>query len=364
MADKKISELATASEIKNGDNIELSQDTGSGLVSLKATILAIANKIVSGINFTSALQTTDKTITGAINEVAQGGGGGGTGGHTIIDEDGNTMTARSGLQFTGAVEVTDDNVNNKTIVEVLGGDFYNPVIYSLEEREIGVWTDGKPLYQRTVHINALPNTAYTDINYPHNILNIEKIIDWVGITKFTNGGTLKFDRGYANNSYNGGALFSALVDETNITIRVGSDRSSMSADFTIRYTKTTDTAGSGSWTPQGVPTHHYSTDEQIIGTWIDGSTLYEKTIDFGALPNTANTAKNVPHNIANIDTIVDIKGIYKTQAGTYGNLPFVHPTNLNTTTVATVNNTNISITTGQDRSSWTAIVILQYTKTS
>lgn len=23
--------------------------------------------------------------------------------------------------------------------------------------------------------------------------------------------------------------------------------------------------------------HHYSTDEQIVGTWIDGSTLYEKT---------------------------------------------------------------------------------------
>lgn len=78
MADKKISELTTASEIKNGDNLEISQDTGSGLVSLKATILAIANKIVSNINFTSALQTDDKTITGAINEIAQGGGGGGS----------------------------------------------------------------------------------------------------------------------------------------------------------------------------------------------------------------------------------------------------------------------------------------------
>ena len=78
MADKKFSELTTASEIKNEDLMALSQDTGSGLVSLKATILAIANKIVSNINFTSALQTTSKTITGAINEVAQGGGGGGS----------------------------------------------------------------------------------------------------------------------------------------------------------------------------------------------------------------------------------------------------------------------------------------------
>ena len=66
MADKKISELSTASEIKNSDNIELSQDTGNGLVSLKATILALATKILTNINFTSVLTTTDKTITGAI----------------------------------------------------------------------------------------------------------------------------------------------------------------------------------------------------------------------------------------------------------------------------------------------------------
>ena len=77
-ADKKISELTTASEIKNEDNIELSQNTGSGLVSLKATILALATKIVTAINFTSALNTTSKTITGAINELEAGGGGGGS----------------------------------------------------------------------------------------------------------------------------------------------------------------------------------------------------------------------------------------------------------------------------------------------
>ena len=47
--------------------------------------------------------------------------------------------------------------------------------------------------------------------------------------------------------------------------------------ITLQYTKTTDTAGSGTWTPQGVPAIHYSTDEQVVGTWVDGSTLYEIT---------------------------------------------------------------------------------------
>lgn len=94
MADIKISELTTASQINNGDNIELSQDSGGGnLVSLKATILAVATKILKGINFTSDLQTTDKTIIGAINEAAQGGGGGSSSlaGLSDVDIDDQTL---------------------------------------------------------------------------------------------------------------------------------------------------------------------------------------------------------------------------------------------------------------------------------
>lgn len=94
MADIKISGLTTASQINNGDNIELSQDSGGGnLVSLKATILAVATKILKGINFTSDLQTTDKTIIGAINEAAQGGGGGSSSlaGLSDVDIDDQTL---------------------------------------------------------------------------------------------------------------------------------------------------------------------------------------------------------------------------------------------------------------------------------
>ena len=78
MADIKISDMTSASALDESDNLEISQASGSGFASFKASILAIANKIVSGINFTSALQTTNKTITGAINEAAQSGGSGGT----------------------------------------------------------------------------------------------------------------------------------------------------------------------------------------------------------------------------------------------------------------------------------------------
>ena len=414
MADKKISELTTASEIKNGDNLELSQDTGSGLVSLKATILAIANKILNGINFTSDLQTTEKTVIGAINEVAQGGGGGGsstldglndvdiddttladgqalvyngieekwvngqggggTGGHTIIDENGNSMTARAGLQFVGA-NVEDDATNNRTIVDLasaggidgvfidtdnviqsataipngtttytatedcvvtyqlvatesgcniqindnivdglLTGSNYNvvsgnaylkkgqiikfvqtstdagtytvygiqtgtthskfqPVIYSLEEREIGVWTDGKPLYEKTVNFGSIPNN--TSKNVAHNISNLDKVVSFDGVM-FSSDSFETVPSGENSN-------FRLLVNDTNVRITTSANWNDWSDSYiTIRYTKKTNVAGSGSWTPQGVPTHHYSLDEHIIGTWIDGSTLYEKTFDLAS----------------------------------------------------------------------------------
>lgn len=122
MADKKISELTTASEIKNEDNIELSQSTGGGLVSLKATILALATKIATNINFTSALQTTSKTITGAINEVAQGGGGGGSStlaGLTDVDIDTETLDDGQFLVYDG----TSSKWVNETIANAESESF-------------------------------------------------------------------------------------------------------------------------------------------------------------------------------------------------------------------------------------------------
>lgn len=43
------------------------------------------------------------------------------GGHTIYDPNGTQMAQESGLQFTGGVTVTDDNVNGVTVVNVTGG---------------------------------------------------------------------------------------------------------------------------------------------------------------------------------------------------------------------------------------------------
>lgn len=115
MADVKISEMTSAVSVDETDNLELSQENSGVFTSVKASILAIANKIASGINFTSALETTNKTLTGAINEAAQSGG---SGGHTILNDGGSALSQEDNLQFVG-VYSEDDSVSEKTVVNIV-----------------------------------------------------------------------------------------------------------------------------------------------------------------------------------------------------------------------------------------------------
>ena len=107
----------------------------------------------------------------------------------------------------------------------------------------------------------------------------------------------------------------------------------------------------------------YSTEEHPIGTWIDGSTLYEKTIDFGSLPN--NTSKSVAHGISNISRIYQIDGIaVETSGNTYKNIPFtVHNTTTGNISMY-VDHTNVYIQTSNDQRAYNGYVTLRYTKTA
>lgn len=109
----------------------------------------------------------------------------------------------------------------------------------------------------------------------------------------------------------------------------------------------------------------YDVQEQQVGFWIDGNPLYEKTIDFGALPN--NTSKSVPHNVDNLDIVWIYDGFVRDSNNFYGlnsariarNTPSeIKPYDWKT--VAT--KTEVIIETTSDKSSARAIVIIRYTK--
>lgn len=110
----------------------------------------------------------------------------------------------------------------------------------------------------------------------------------------------------------------------------------------------------------------YSTSTEIAcGTWIDGKTIYKKTVNTGALPNAS--IKTVAHGITGINRIIKMEGYaYRSSSNTLW-------VDLNWPSVATAASsiaigadlTNISVFTGADRTTFTeSYVTLYYTKTS
>jgi len=107
----------------------------------------------------------------------------------------------------------------------------------------------------------------------------------------------------------------------------------------------------------------YSTSEQIIGEWIDGKPLYQKTIDLGNLPNA--TTKQVNTEISNAKRLINYSATATDSNG--GNIAFPRlwlggsgdmyigfGSNLSTINVATTS----------DRSGMTGYCTVQYTKTT
>lgn len=109
--------------------------------------------------------------------------------------------------------------------------------------------------------------------------------------------------------------------------------------------------------------HTYSTSEQVVGTWIDGSTLYEKTFNI----TTPSTGLNsIPHNILNIGDIINIEGTAIRSNGATQPLGFISSANNYgwNVTVYDFSTTAFSLEVGGQLSLSKVIVTVRYTKAS
>lgn len=282
-------------------------------------------------------------------------GGGGSADHITL-----TQAEYDALVEAGTVDpdafyfITDTNGD---------GQSFQPIIYSLEEREVGVWADGRPLYERTYY-NAGAVTGLVAI--PHGISNLERVVSFKGSV---------LDSNATPSDYTRYALPRVAVDGYNIGLDVVSDtdiRVAVPAIFgtrlygwyvTIQYIKSSDTPGSGTWTPQGVPAVHYSADEQIIGTWTDNSSLYEKTIE---IDNPSGGITSIPHNITNLGLIISIEGSAMRSNGAVQPLGFISDANAYgwNVTVYDFTSTAFSLQVGTQLSLSKVVVTLRYTKTT
>ena len=161
-----------------------------------------------------------------------------------INRDTNTLRIYTG---TGTEIIVTKVVGIKT-----SGDYFSPIIYSTEEREVGVWIDNKPLYQKTfVGSYTLNGDSWRNTG-----------------ESITNGGVcIKCEAVKTDSNSSDSVCVWGEIDASDGHIEIFNPRNAGSVtanQFTIWYTKTTDTAGSGSYNTLGVPTVHYSTDESIF----------------------------------------------------------------------------------------------------
>ena len=110
----------------------------------------------------------------------------------------------------------------------------------------------------------------------------------------------------------------------------------------------------------------YSTNEQVIGTWIDDKPLYRKMFDFGTLP--ANSTKDVAHNISNVKHIhINLGETMWVQSDSdfISTTMVFSPMFANYISNLYTNENAVSvITNNTDASSFKMLICLEYTKTT
>lgn len=301
------------------------------------------NKI---LQYSADLTTTNKTIIGAINEINAGGGGGGavilygttapssslgsngnlyvqytagtggasdvvdalyvkldgewceistgggsgSGGHVIVDEDGTSLSQRANLQFNGAYledNSVDDTTEVNVVREMTRAQFDQ--LTAAEKTglinitdEIGSGSDiiNEVIFQNSGTTNPQQLdllSAYT--NYDFIIIRTRRTADNQIYT---------LDRLF---NCNGLALNAVIQD-----LGWGATNNYWAYTITSETQWTLVMQGSGFYIYEvyGIKVgsnalHTYSQNEQIVGKWVDGKTLYEKTVTTGGSVPTGAT---------------------------------------------------------------------------
>lgn len=260
------------------------------------------------------------------------------------------------------------------LIEHIGDNLYLPQmvqyfdksnVYSTDEKMIGQWIDGKPLYQKTFNCGNLLNAG--QLNFTHNISNINNI--WVesGFAITVDGSTIitipQINPGYLERGVH------CSADKTNIYIITGTDRSDFIGYVTVRYTKTTDPA-----LDYTIGTENdYSTEERLIGTWVDGKPIYQKSFEL-VFPVVATDGTYVANNLLiddlNIENVVSQDGYWSENNASWLPLNFVSDNGQFHTSVYVWYNSSsnhYALKYGTDRVRYgnqPLVVTIQYTKTS
>lgn len=293
---------------------------------------------------------------------------------------------------------TSQKWENQTVGIPVVGDIDRSSLYDTTEKVVGKWIDGRPLYQVTITgtLEAMTSTQESNKEYVRTIvdlpmtINKTNIVDFKGVIIMTQNALAPISGGFGfadigtdvyRGAYGATVFISTDANITKMQAFIDITKWSYGGKtfyITFRYTKTTDSANSFNYADE----NDYSTTEHIIGTWIDGKKLYQKTINFGALPTgpsgtSSTNSKTVDTGVSNIDRVISLSGYAR--RGTDGVvLPVprvsVAPTVVSGTTRTTSDGVNViyvastnkvRIDVSADQSAYTECYItIKYTKTT
>lgn len=191
-----------------------------------------------------------------------------------------------------------------------------PWLYdSNEEVVIGVY-DGKPLYRKTL---VFENHSLVDgDNYIELDIDIDKIVNVKAFNTNSNHTYYQPMNQYAWNLSGNSMYYFIYPEEKHIYIRTDGAWPSPNIYFTLEYTKTTDAENSGvNLMPYSFvqnASNIYSTEEQIVGKWVDGKSLYQKTIYYLNTQSSFSDYLTI-EEIVNIDKPIKLEFVVKRGTG-------------------------------------------------
>ena len=111
------------------------------------------------------------------------------------------------------------------------------MIYSLDEKVVGTWLDGKPIYQKTLFLD---NLVASDNAIDVSDLNIDVLVYAEALRRFENDSLNEYTPFTTDGGYSSQSKQSITYSDDELAIAIGTGVDFDDYYVTIRYTKTTD----------------------------------------------------------------------------------------------------------------------------
>ncbi len=318
----------------------------------KAQMLTVNDNLMPDYYFTicqddGQIYLYDKTATpsattGKFTKFEGSGGGGSGSGVPAGGTTGQALVKKSNTD--GDVEWKTPSSTQYNTMPTASSVYKDKIV-----QYVGATTGSAPIYKNGYFYKCIENTSVTPYTYSWQEIEVSE--DKEGHTILDTDGNAKTQRGKLQ--FTG---LDAVDDSTNNKTEV--KPFGLNSDDLDEIINTSEISN-GYVQSQ----FNYSLEEQVVGKWVDGKPVYQKTVACGALPNSTN--KTVNHNISNLDYIIKWTGSASQSTGIHIKFPYVNISTLGNSCNVWIDKTGIGIETTSNLSAYTkSYVTLQYTKTT